>query len=295
MHKRLAAPGWSLRRRQSVLAYVLLAPVLLLLVPLFGYPILYALWRSFQLGPAGGFGLKHYEKVFADPTVLTATFNSIAITVASVSIQMFLAFALALLLREQTKRWQGIRGFFILAWPLPTFVAAFAWTWLLDHNFGLVNQAMEALGMARVAFLSEPVTAFVSVVMADVWKHLPWTLIVMIAAVTLIDSQLVEALQVDGGGYLHQVRHVILPAIAPILPAILVLRIVWTFNVFDLIFLMTGGGPGDRTLILPVLIYRYAFQNNDFGGASALGMLILIVLSPLIWVVMGRLERGARS
>jgi len=284
-------PG--LARRQTLVAYALAGPALVLLVPLFGYPIVYALGRSLTSG--GRTGLGSYAKVLADPAVWTAALNSLVITLASVSLQLLLGFALALLLREQTRRWRSIRGLFILAWPLPTFVAAFAWTWLLDYNFGFVNELLEAVGASRVAFLAEPATAFASVIVADVWKHLPWTLIVLIAAVTMIDDQLVEALQMDGGGYFRQIRHVILPTIAPLLPAVIVLRTVWTFNVFDLIYLMTGGGPGDRTLVLPVLIYRYAFKDNDFGGASALGMLILVVLSPLIWVIMGRLEREARS
>jgi multiple sugar transport system permease protein len=152
---------------------------------------------------------------------------------------------------------------------------------MLDYNFGIVNNILHAVGIARYAFLGTPHSAYVTVVLADVWKHLPWTLVVMLAGLSMVSEELLEAIRVDGGGFWAEVWCAILPSMKPVIALILVLRIIWTFNFFDLIYLMTGGGPGQATLTLPIAIYSAAFRAYRVSLASTMGVIMLIGLGAL--------------
>jgi multiple sugar transport system permease protein len=289
------------RRREPsprLLGLLLILPsvVVILLVNL--YPLAYTVYLSFVsknlLKPRDlhFVGLSNYIALLHSGDFITALWHSITITCLSVFIQTVAAFGLALMLRRPFAGRDVVRGIYILPWPLPTFVTAFAWIWMLDYNFGLVNHLLQAVGLPRHAFLGTPTSAFVTVMFADVWKHLPWTLVVMIAGLSMVSEELLEAVRVDGGGFVAEIRYAILPSMRSVIALVLVLRTIWTFNFFDLIYLMTGGGPGQATMILPIAIYNTAFQAYRVSLAATMGTLMLVGLGAfsIIYLKLQRLD-----
>jgi len=270
-----------------LLGFLLILPSLVVIALINLYPLVYTLYLSFfdknLLRPRDTHfvSFANYASLPHSSSFMTAAHHSIALTGLSVSLQLVLAFALALMLRKPFVGRSVIRGIFILPWPLPTFVSAFAWVWMLDYNFGIVNHLLSALGLGRHAFLGTPGIAFITVVLADVWKHLPWTLVVMMAGLSMVSEELLEAVRVDGGGRWAEIWHAILPAMGPVIALIVVLRVIWTMNFFDLVYLMTGGGPGQSTLILPIEVYVTAFQAYRMSLAATMGTVMLVGLGVL--------------
>jgi len=279
-----------------LLGFLLLLPSLVVIALINLYPLTYTIVLSFLnkdlLRPSNVrfIGLANYVSLFRSADFLTGLRHSVSITGWSVAIQVVAAFGLALMLRKPFRGRDLIRGIFILPWPVPSFVAAFAWVWMLDYNFGIVNNLVHAAGLARYPFLGTPQSAYVTVILADVWKHLPWTLVVMLAGLSMVSEELIEAIRVDGGGFWAEIWHAIVPSMKPVIALVVVLRIIWTFNFFDLIYLMTGGGPGQATLILPIAIYSAAFRAYRISIAATMGMVMLIGLGALAIVYL-RLQR----
>lgn len=268
----------------KTLGLLLILPSLLVIGLVICYPLAYTVFISFfkkdllNPGSAPFVGLANYASLFRSANFWLAFKNSLIITALAVTIQMVLAFVLALLLHKPFAGRGLVRGIFILPWALPTFVAAFAWIWMLDYNFGVVNHILQALGLSRVAWLGQPGTAYISVVAANIWKGLPWTLVVMMAGLELVSQELQEAARVDGANWWDEIRHVTLPAMSAVISVTVVLRTIWTFNWFDLIYLMTGGGPAKSTLVLPIEVYNTAFTSYKTGVASAIGSVMFVVL-----------------
>jgi len=191
-----------------LLGLLLILPSLVVIALINLYPLVYTLYLSFLnknlLRPHDTrfVGFSNYASLPQSSSFMTAARHSIALTCFSVGLQLVLAFALALMLRKPFAGRSLVRGIFILPWPLPTFVSAFAWVWMLDYNFGIVNHLLSAVGLGRHAFLGTPGIAFTTVVLADVWKHLPWTLVVMMAGLSMVSEELLEpcAWMAAGGG-----------------------------------------------------------------------------------------------
>ena len=275
------------------LGVVLILPSAILLAVLVGYPLIYSLYLSLLhdnlLHPEtiGFVGLGNFSVLFQMEQFWQSVKNSVIITVATIAIQLVIAFVLALLLRGTFPGRAIVRSIIILPWPIPTFVVASAFIWLLNYNYGLVNHILVAVHLPAHAFLGDPATALPTVVVANIWKEIPWTFVVITAAMALIPADLLEAVRVDGGGLWAEIRHVMLPAMRRVLILVLILRIIWTFNFFDLVYLLTGGGPLNTTMVLPVMIYDMMFQSFQVGLAAAIGTLMVIVLGAftvaLVW------------
>lgn len=268
----------------KTLGMLLLLPSLLVIGVVIIYPLVYTVFISFfnkdllNPGSVPFVGLKNYATLLGAENFRLAFKNSVMVTALAVTIQMVLAFALALLLHKPFKGRGLVRGILILPWALPTFVAAFAWIWMLDYNYGIVNHLLEAVGLSRVAWLGQPGTAYLAIVAANIWKGLPWTLVVLMAGLELVPQELSEAARVDGASWWDEIRHVILPSMSAVISVTVVLRTIWTFNWFDLIYLMTGGGPARSTLVLPIEVYKTAFTSYKMGLASAIGSIMFVVL-----------------
>lgn len=289
------SPRPRLRRARSkigeptaaTLGFLLIIPSLAIICVIILYPLGYTLYLSSTdkvlTDPSSGsfIGLENYFTALTDRNVQKAALNTAILTVASLTIQLGLAFTLAMMLRRPFVGRGLVQGLIILPWPLPTFVAAFAWIWMLDYDFGIVNHALDALHVPRQAFLGDPSLALGTVVMADVWKHLPWTLVVMIAGLSLVPNEQLEAVRVDGGTIMTEIWHVILPTMRPVIVLAVVLRTIWTVNTFDLVFLLTGGGPVRATDIVPIQVYTRTFQSFNVGEGAAIASCLIIALAGL--------------
>ncbi|MCP4312836.1 MAG: sugar ABC transporter permease, partial [Bacteroidetes bacterium] len=163
-----------------------------------------------------------------------------------------------------------VRGIFIIPWATPTFVAAFAWIWLLDAQYGIFNMVLTKLNILSegIPWLGQLNTALLCVILAHVWKGLPWVVMVLLSGLQMVPKSLQEAARVDGANAWKEFWNVIVPSMKNVLLIVILLRVIWTFNWFDYVYLLTGGGPLDATTTWPVLIYKTGFEAYRFGRAS---------------------------
>jgi multiple sugar transport system permease protein len=251
------------------------------------YPLAYNIGQSFfdvgikeiVSGAAQWVGLDNYLDQFGRPAFWTSLSISFAYTAATVALTFAVGMGMALLFNREFPGRNLMRAAILLAWILPTVVSANVWRWLLDGSYGLLNAALRALGLIHenVFWLGSPGTALVSVTLATVWSFAPFAMILLLAGLQSVSPTLYEAARIDGAGAWQQFRSVTLPVLRPVSLTTLLLCFIYTFKTFDTVFLMTRGGPGGATKILPVYAYEQAFTFYDFGKAAVATTVLLII------------------
>ena len=262
-------------------AYLLPAAALLLLVV--ALPLAAVL-------PAG---LRHLPAVFRDPVLGRIVGNTLAFTVVSVFIELVLGLFIALVLHE-TFRLRGlVRAVALLPWALPTAVMAMSWRWIFNDTYGIANDLPMRLGLLSepVAWLGRPGPAFLAVVLADIWKTTPFVTILLLAGLQSIPSDLYEAMAIDGAGRIRRFFLVTLPLLRPALALALTFRIIHALGIFDLIWVLTGGGPANATKTVAVYIYDQYFRYGERGQGAALTLITALGMFALAAGI-GRLVRG---
>ena len=287
-------------RRESIQGVGLLAPTVLLLLGLVLYPFGYAIWLGFTdktIGSPGTFvGLKNFRYVLGWPQFSTALVNTAVFTVSAVAIKLVLGMAVAVVLNQQIRGRNFFRAFLLLPWVMPAFVVYLVWRWLYDPLSGLINYALIDLGLVStpIPFLSERSTAMASVIVAHVWRAFPFFAISFLAGMQTISQEMYDAAQVDGASRLQQFRHITLPSLYHIIGVVLMLSTIWTANAFEPVYLMTGGGPSDATVVYTLLAYLMGMVNLRLGEAAAVSTLFLPLLLALIVGVTMLLHRKAQ-
>ncbi len=298
---RVAQRWWPLSpaRREALQGMGLLVPTMLLLLGLVLYPFLYAIWLGFTdkaVGSPGTFvGLKNYRYVIASPQFSAALVNTVVFTVAAVAIKFVLGMGVAVVLNQQIRGRNFFRAFLLMPWVMPAFVVYLVWRWLFDPLSGLINYALLDLGLLTrpIPFLSERSTAMASVIMAHVWRAFPFFAISFLAGMQTISQELYDAAQVDGASRWRQFRHITLPSLYHIIGVVVMLSTIWTANAFEPIYLLTGGGPSDATVVYTLLAYLMGMVNLHLGEAAAVSTLFLPLLLALILAVTALLHRKA--
>ena len=227
-------------------------------------------------------GFDNYGRVLADDAFWHSLGVSLAFTGASVALHIAIGLALALLLDGLRFARTALRIAFLTPWMVAPAVGATIWLWLLEPQFGVVNYLMQAahLVKAPLAWLGEPGLAFASVVTVDTWRGVPFVMLLMLAGLQTIPREQYEAAAIDGAGAWQRFRYVTLPNLRYLLVVASTLDVINTIRHYDIIGVMTGGGPAGATEVLPVLLYNTAFRGNRFGEAAAIGVLLLgIVLA----------------
>jgi len=265
----------SVRTRESLGGIGLLAPTVLILIGLVLYPFFYAIWLAFTdktVGSPGQFvGFKNFAYVLAWPQFTTAVWNTVVFTVCAVAMKFVLGMAVALVLNQQIRGRNFFRAFLLLPWAMPAFVVYLVWRWLYDPLSGLINYALIDLGLIAtpIAFLSERSTAMLSVIVAHVWRNFPFYAISFLAGMQTISQELYDAAQVDGASRAQQFRHITLPGLYHIIGVVVLLTTIWTANAFEPVYLLTGGGPSDATMVYTMLVYVMGMMNLRLGEAAA--------------------------
>jgi multiple sugar transport system permease protein len=272
--------AWKTRRR---IGYAFIAPVFLFLCAVVLFPLGHAFWTSLQRvrGLNATFvGLDNYQRVLADDAFWHSLGLSAAFTGACVALHIALGLALALLVSELRFARTALRIAFLTPWMVAPAVGATIWLWLLEPQFGVVNFLMQAAGLARapLAWLGEPLLAFASVVAVDVWRGVPFVMLLMAAGLQTIPREQYEAAAMDGANAWQRFRYVTLPNLRYLLVVASTLDIINTVRHYDIIGVMTAGGPAGATEVLPVLLYNTAFRGNRFGEAAAIGVLLLAIV-----------------
>ncbi|MEU2794000.1 sugar ABC transporter permease [Streptomyces sp. NPDC007100] len=239
-------------------------------------------------------GLANFEKLFRDPLLATAWRNTALFTAYALVLGFLVPFLTAVLLNEFRHARAYFRVLVYLPVMLPPVVVALMWKWFYDPGPGLLNEILRTLHLPASAWLDSSSTSLVSLVIVSTWANMGTATLIYLAALQTIPGELYEAAELDGANLWQRLRHVTVPQTRFVLLVLLLLQIVATMQVFTEPYVMTGGGPDDSTVTVMFLIYRYAFVYNDFGTASALSLLLLLVLAAFSALYL-RVTRGAKE
>ncbi|MBE3597879.1 MAG: sugar ABC transporter permease [Limnochordaceae bacterium] len=271
--------------RQGSLAGILVLPAALLVAAVLAYPIVRAVAMSLTglvlSDPSSGtwVGLANYLRAFRDPEFRMALTRTLYFALATVPVETVLGLLIALLLNQRFPLRNVVRGLVLLPWALPYVVNGTMWKWIYDANYGVLNALLVQTGLAKEyqIWLGQPTTAFLAVVAANVWKETPVAVILLHAALQTIPSQLYEAAMVDGATVWRRFTAITLPMLRPVIAVTLAIKTVWAIKEFDLVYIMTRGGPANATNLLTYYTYLTTFKFLRFGYGSALAILLGIV------------------
>lgn len=276
-------------RQDRRLHWLLLAPALVLMAVMLYYPMLGTVYESLHetsfLNPDPKFaGLALYRRVLADGTFAQVLANSVVWTLGVVLLQNVLGFLTALLLNQNLPMQGALRAVVLLPFILPGVVAAILWRFMYDPQLGLVNSLLLQAGLIEnsVAWLADSRMAMASVVVAAVWKGFPFSMLIYLAALQNVDRSQIEAAMLDGAGSIRRLIDVTLPAIRDVVVVNIVLTLILTFNYFDIIWVLTKGGPQSATHIFPTKIFETGFGQFRFGEAATYGVFSILVLAVLV-------------
>lgn len=273
-------------RRDSQLgaAIFFLIPASIGFIVFFAWPALRGLYLSFTdynlLRPPTFIGFDNYVAISTDPVF----WNSLGVTLEyvfiNVGVQTIAALALAVLMQRFTRS-MVVRGVIMLPYLIANVIVALVWFWLCDYNLGIINAVLDFFGIDKVGFFGNENIAMGTIAMVNVWRHLGYTALLLFAGLQAIPKDVYEAAEVDGAGEWRVFRSVTLPLLRPVLAVVLVVTVVGSFQIFDTIAVTTGGGPVDSTRAINYYIYQRAFERLDFGYASALAVILMIILAAI--------------
>jgi ABC-type sugar transport system permease subunit len=276
----------SLASREARVAWLFMAPALTLLCLVAAGPLVATFWESLHqhdlrlpwLGRPF-VGLANYQEAATDARVHEALWHTLLFTCVSVTLELALGLALALGLDSLVRGRAVARLVVLLPWALPTVVAALVWRFIFDTQSGIANEAIGWLGITapRIEWLADPRGAWVPLVLGDVWKTTPFVTLLLLAGLQGIDSRLYEAARLDGAGAWRRFLHITLPLLRPALVVALVFRALDAFRVLDLVYVLTGGGPGTATEVISLYAFNALLQDLRFGYASALSVVVFLV------------------
>ena len=269
------------RQREALLGFLFIAPLLLWLVATIVWPLIASIHLSLQdvrvIGTESGFvGLDNYGRVLGDDRFWEAVGRSGIWIIGNAVLQTLLAFSAALALKRRFPGVRVARTWIILSWIVPTVVAVVIWRFLLNASGGgLINPLLSALGLtdAGVGFFSSGETAFATLVVINSWRWFPFITVILLAALLRVPSDLYEAASIDGASAAAQFRYITLPLLQPTLFVVGLIGTLLSFNVFDVIWLLTAGGPSSDTMTVPVMIYDTAFKQFRLSQAAAMSVI----------------------
>ena len=270
----------------SLTPYYFLAPALIVLAVIILVPIASNLLMSVQKvrllkGGGGEFvGFANYAKLFGNVTFQSSVGSSFRFTFISLPIAFILGLAMALVFNEIRKYRPIFTGFLLIPWAIAPVVTGFMWRWLFHDNFGLVNHFLKTIGLidTNIPWLAQPDTAMAAVVVANVWRFMPYITIMLLAGLQGISTELYEAAHVDGASMTKRFWYVTLPQLRHVIAVVFLFATIWMVNDFALIFIMTEGGPAQSTQVMPITVYRYAFEHLRLGRGAAAAMILLVFL-----------------
>ncbi len=289
----------SIVSKERLTGWLLLIPALLVLSLVFIYPIARAFWLSLltenlgnQLQPEFS-GLANYSRMLGDGRFWQSMGNTTIFTVISVILELILGLGIALVLNQSFRGRGIVRTITIIPWALPTAVMGLAWAWIFNDQYGVVNDILQRLGLIDVGinWLGSPTLAMTALIIADVWKTTPFISIILLAGLQSIPQDLYEAYAMDGANVWQSFSKITLPLLMPQILIALLFRFAQAFGVFDLIQVMTGGGPAGTTETVSIYIYSTVMRYLDFGYGAALIVVTFLLLITAVAIVSWFLNR----
>lgn len=275
----------SYERRHKLIGLAFAIPVIVFLLAFVLYPVLYNVWLSFTnaslIKKTSSFvGVDNYIKIFSNKLFLKYFWNTIRWTFFSVLGQLALGLGIALLIARPMKGGTALRSFLLIPYVVPAVTLALVSKWIMNSDYGIVSYWLQQAGLleARQSLLAMQGPAMWVVVILNVWRSYPFPMLIYWAALKSIDKQIYEAAYVDGANKWKTFLHITLPQLKNTTIVLAVLRIIWTATYYDLIFMVTGGGPSGSTTHLPILIYQASFGSYQIGYAAAISMILGVLM-----------------
>ena len=290
----------QLFEKESVLAIVLLLPAMIVIFGVLIFPLVTSLGLSFTdlklTEPDSGsfIGFKNFITALKAPLFWAAIGRTTVFGVSTVLTEIILGVMIALLLNQQFKGKKIFRGLVMLPWALPYVVNGIMWKWMFDANYGAVNAFLTQTGIMETyrIWLGEPLSAIAIVIFANIWKETPVAVILIIAALQSIPKELYEAASIDGANGMTKFKRITFPMLKPIITSLVVIKTIWALKEFDLVYIITKGGPANSTNLFSYYIYQHTFRFLDFGYGSALAYLLTILTIILAYFYMKSLKGG---
>jgi ABC superfamily ATP binding cassette transporter, membrane protein len=275
-----------MKNKDKLSAWLFLLPALLFLAITALFPLAHSLYLSFfrlKINLPNQkmlfVGLENYLKLFSDDLLRTSTFNTLFFAIISVLCETLLGIAVAMVLCSN-KLWAKVTtSIFIVPMIMAPVAIGTLWRMMLDASTGVINYFINGLGFESISFLSNPKTAMISVIFVNIWQLTPWVTIIVAAALKNLSEEVLQAAIVDGASSLQIFTKIVLPLIRPVMIIILMIRFIDAFKVFDTVYVMTGGGPGSATEMLPNYIYKQGLRYFDAGYAASLAIMFVIVMT----------------
>jgi multiple sugar transport system permease protein len=305
----LAAPGFLKRQpqlpavleRPSILGPLLVAPAMLYILVLVGYPFLLALYLSVSnadvsTGGLGRFiGVENFVALFESSVFLTALRNTLLFAAASAVLKGVLGTLLAFLLAERVPGTRAFRFVILLPWTVPIALSSITWKWMLDTQYSIINWVLHATGLLKPFdmpnYLGEPTLAILSIIAVNVWRGFPFGAVILLAGMASISQDILDAAKVDGAGAVTRFRKVIVPMIAPVLFVGSLYDLVFTLTDMTVVYLLTRGGPANTTHVLSSYAFLVGVQSGALGRGAAIAILLLPILLVFVIVALRSLRR----
>jgi multiple sugar transport system permease protein len=285
-----------LRRSTQWAAWGFIAPVVGYLVAFYAYPLYrnvdlsirsYTL-ASFVTGNAPFAGFANYVNVFKSPTFTPALLNTVIFTFVSIAFQFAIGLALAVFFFQRFRLSGTLRALFLVPWLLPLLVSASTWSWMLNSDSGIVNSFLQAFGIGQIDWLTSPTWSLVAVLIANIWIGIPFNLVIMYSGLQSISADVFEAAAIDGANGWQRFWRITFPLLRPVSAITLLLGLVYTLKVFDIIWIMTRGGPATSSTTLAIWSYQLGFGSllPDFSSAAAVGnvLIVIAVIFALVYI-----------
>jgi multiple sugar transport system permease protein len=287
-------------RWTNIRAWLLLLPLLAVMLLIIGWPLATTIELSLTsaklVGTTGDFvGLSNFTTALANPAFRAAFVNTAIFAFASVAIEIVIGVLAALLLDQEFVGRTALRALMILPWALPTIVNATLWRLIYNPQYGALNALLVQIGIIPTyqSWLGQPGSAMTAIIFADVWKNFPLVALIALAALQTVPREIKAASIVDGAGLLARFRFVTWPYLAGPLMVALVLRTIEAFKVFDIIWVMTRGGPADTTRSLSILVYQEAFSFQRAGSGASMALIVTLVITVLATLYIAAIRRGS--
>jgi len=292
------------RWRKQLIRWTFLLPLLLYVAIFYGYPLLYSLQISLErydlqaeiTGNAAFIGLANYAAVMSDPTFQSAAIHTLLFTLLSIVPQFLIGLALALFFSRHFPLSRFLRALFLLPWLLPLIVSGTIWKWLFNETNGLIDQFLSALHLvpAHFGWLTTPGWALASLIIANIWLGIPFNMVILYSGLQGIAQEFYEAAIIDGATGWQRFRYIILPMLEPVIGIVLMLGFIYTLKVFDLIYVITQGGPANDTQTFSTWSYSLSFDQQLFGQGAAQANLILVISLVLALVYLWLSRRSTK-
>jgi multiple sugar transport system permease protein len=288
------------RSSDSAFGYALLLPALIVFCLIILYPFANSMVMSLtdqsmlKLGRRF-IGLANFRKIASDPNFLSVLGNTAVFVIGSVALPFTLGFIWALILNEKFRLSEFLRGVTLVNWIIPSTAIGFLWMWMFNGDYGVINGLLRSLGVidSNINWLGQERVSMLVVILARTWQLLPWYMAFTIGGLQGVSIEQTEAAKIDGASNWKILRHVVIPEMKPLLYLVLILGTIGALQAFDLIWVMTEGGPARATTTLAIEVYRNAFRNWNIGLAASVGVVWVLVLSVFSFLYVRANSRNA--